>query len=165
MANFLQNIFTKNEKLNVDQIIVKKTIVSFFFFFLFMGAGFWGWKLLRHQTSNDNGAKPFLRTALNTNEKIFNNILSDKHLAKKYSESDVVKNVRFNGSDGLRTPLDSANWRLNVIKENGDTLKLTLDDIKKLPRTDIIFDFKCIEGWDQVTHWAGVKFSDFVKAY
>ncbi len=38
-------------------------------------------------------------------------------------------------------------------------------DIKKLPKTEIVFDFKCIEGWDQVTHWAGVKFSDFMKAY
>ena len=164
MANFVKNIFTKNEKLNVDQLIVKKTIVSFFFFFLFMGAGFCGWKWLRHQTSSDNGAKPFLRSALNTNEKIFSNILSDKHLAKKYAGSDAVKNVRFNGWEGLKSPLDS-NWKLNVIRSNGDTLKLTLDDIKKLPKTDIIFDFKCIEGWDQVTHWAGVKFSDFVKAY
>lgn len=165
MANFVKNIFTKNERLNVDQVIVKKTIVSFFFFFLFMGAGFWGWKWLRHQTQSDNGARPLLRTALNVNEKVFNNILSDKHLAKTYTESDAVKNVRFNGWEGLKSPLDSTGWRLNVIRENGDTLKLTLDDIKKLPKTDIIFDFKCIEGWDQVTHWAGVRFSDFIKAY
>lgn len=165
MSNFIKNIFTKNDKLNVDQLIVKKTIVSFFFFFLFLGAGFWGWKLLRHQTMSANGTRPLLRAALNTNEKIFDNILSDKHLAKKFFESDAVKNVRVNGMDGLRSKLDSANWRLNVVRENGDTLKLTLDDIKKLPKTDIIFDFKCIEGWDQVTHWAGVKFSDFVKVY
>lgn len=165
MANFIKNIFTRNEKLNIDQLIVKKTIVSFFFFFLFIGAGFQGWKWLRHQTQSDNGARPLLRTALNANEKVFNNILSDKHLAKSYTESDVVKNVRFNGWEGLRSPLDSANWRLNVVRADGDTLKLTLDDIKKLPKTDIIFDFKCIEGWDQVTHWAGVKFSDFIKAY
>ena len=165
MANFVKNIFTKNEKLNVDQLIVKKTIVSFFFFFLFLCAGFGGWKWLRHQTMSANRTRPLLRTALNTNEKIFNNILSDKHLAKKYPEAESVKNVRFNGWEGLRSPLDSANWRLNVIRENGDTLKLTLDDIKKLPKTDLVFDFKCIEGWSQVTHWAGVKFSDFVKAY
>ena len=24
---------------------------------------------------------------------------------------------------------------------------------------------KCIEGWNQVTRWAGVRFSDFIKAY
>lgn len=165
MANFFQNIFIKNSKLNIDQLIVKKTIISFFFFFVFMGAAFWGWKWLRHQQADTYGARPQLRAALNTNEKIFSALLSDKHLAKEYPLSEAAKNVRFNGREGLRTPLDSANWRLNVVRENGDTLKLTLDDIKKLPKTDIVFNFKCIEGWNQITHWTGVKFSDFVKAY
>ncbi len=172
MANIFKNIFTKNSpkeslrtKLNIDQLIVKKTIVSFFFFFVLMGAGFWGWKWLRHQRADADGARPQLRAVLNTNEKIFSALLSDNHLAKEYPLSEAVKNVRVNGRDGLRTPLDSANWRLNVIRKNGDTLALTLDDIKKLPKTDIVFNFKCIEGWNQITHWGGVKFSDFVKAY
>lgn len=165
MANLLKNIFIKNEKLNVDQLIVKKTIVSFFFFFLFLGAGFWGWKWLRHQTDRAEGTRPILRSALNTNEKIFSNILSDKHLAKKYSLAEAEKIVRVNGDLGLKTSFDSAGWRLHVIKKNGDTLSLTMDDIKKLPKTEIVFDFKCIEGWDQVTHWAGVRFSDFINAY
>src|SRR4029079_7412788 len=30
---------------------------------------------------------------------------------------------------------------------------------------EIVFDFKCIEGWSQVTHWGGVKFSDLVASY
>src|SRR5262245_20095820 len=133
MANFIKNIFTKNEKLNVDQLIVKKTIVSFFFFFVLFGAGFWGWKVLRHQTSSADGTRPLLRNTLNANEKIFNGLLSDDHLAKKYPVSKAVKNVRVNGMEGLRSQLDSANWRLNVIRENGDTLKLAMEDIKKLP--------------------------------
>ena len=166
MANFLKDIFTQNSKLNVDQLIVKKTIVSFFFFFLFLGAGFWGWKWLRHQREDSDGARSQLRFMLNTNEKIFSSLLlSDKHLAKSYPVPAAEKNVRFNGWEGLRSKLDSNNWRLNVVRKAGDTLKLTLDDIKKLPKTDIVFDFKCIEGWSQVTHWAGVRFSDFIKAY
>jgi DMSO/TMAO reductase YedYZ molybdopterin-dependent catalytic subunit len=40
-----------------------------------------------------------------------------------------------------------------------------LDDIKKLPRKDVIFDFKCIEGWSQVTHWAGVPLKTFMQYY
>ncbi|HYM94776.1 MAG TPA: molybdopterin-dependent oxidoreductase [Chitinophagaceae bacterium] len=165
MANFFKNIFTKNNKLSTDELIVKKTIVSLFFLFVFLGGVFIGWKWLRNQATSAEGAKPALRTVLNANENIFKHLLSDNHLAKEYPESEAVKNVRVNGKEGLKTALDSANWRLNVIRENGDTLKLTLDDIKKLPKTDIIFNFKCIEGWNQVTHWAGVKFSDFVKAY
>lgn len=165
MANFFQNIFTRNSKLNVEELIVKKTIVSFFFFFLLLGAGIWGWKLLRHQTESSEGTRPVLRTALNADGSIFKHFLSDNHLTKEYPVSEAIKNVRVNGMEGLRSKLDSSQWRLNVIRKNGDTLTLTLDELKKLPKTDIVFDFKCIEGWDQVTHWAGVRFSDFIKAY
>ena len=35
MANFFQTIFIKNSKLNVNQLIVKKTVISFFFLFRF----------------------------------------------------------------------------------------------------------------------------------
>ena len=66
---------------------------------------------------------------------------------------------------GMGDDFDPATWELYVIKAKGDTLKLKMDDIKKFPKTEIIFNFKCIEGWSQITHWAGVKFSDFVKAY
>jgi len=112
-----------------------------------------------------DGTRKPLRKVLIANEAIFDKILSDKHLAKEYPLSAAAKKVRVNGRDGLRSPLDSANWRMYVIKKDGDTLALTLDDIKKLPKTDIIFNFKCIEGWNQITHWAGVQFSEFVKAY
>ena len=37
-----------------------------------------------------------------------------------------------------------------------------MNDIMKLPKTEVVFDFKCIEGWSQKTWWGGVKFSDFL---
>jgi DMSO/TMAO reductase YedYZ molybdopterin-dependent catalytic subunit len=42
---------------------------------------------------------------------------------------------------------------------------LTLADIKKLPRREMITQFKCIEGWSQICQWEGARFSDFLKAY
>ena len=168
MANFFRNLFVKNKRLTTDQIIVKKTVISFFFFFLFCGGAVWGWIWLQRQPDDGAfgaGVKQPLRTVLNKNEIFFNKWLSDKHLAKQYPASAAARMVRVNGNLGLGKDFDPANWKLNVIKAKGDTLMLTIDDIKKLPRTEIVFDFKCIEGWDQVTHWAGVKFSDFLKAY
>jgi len=64
-------------------------------------------------------------------------------------------------SDGF----DPAAWKLQVIRRPGDTLFISLNEIKALPKTDLVFDFKCIEGWSQVTHWAGVKFSDFAAKF
>jgi DMSO/TMAO reductase YedYZ molybdopterin-dependent catalytic subunit len=28
-----------------------------------------------------------------------------------------------------------------------------------------VFEFKCIEGWSQIQHWAGARFADFVERY
>jgi hypothetical protein len=168
MANFLKNLLVKNSKLTTDQLIVKKTIVSFFFFFLLAGGAFLGWKWLQDQPSDGafgSGIKQPLRTVLDKNEKFFNNWLSDRNLAKTYPLSAAAKNVRVNGDLGMGNDFDPETWELYVFRAKGDTLTLKPDDFKKLPKTEIIFDFKCIEGWNQVTHWGGVKFSDFAKAY
>jgi DMSO/TMAO reductase YedYZ molybdopterin-dependent catalytic subunit len=163
--NFLQNIFTKNSKLNIDQLIVKKTVVSFFFFFVFIGAAIWSWKWLRHQPSTSGKTSTPIRKVLNTNEAIFRGFLSKNNLTKEYSPSQAANPARSNGNLGLKTAFDPATWAMNVIRSKGDTLKIKLDDIKKLPKTEIVFNFKCIEGWSQITHWGGVKFSEFMRAY
>ncbi len=165
MANFFKTIFSKNDKLSINQLIVKKTFFSFFFFFVFAGAAFLGWKWLRHQPSDSGKTSSPIRTVLNTNEKIFNGLLSDKHLAKEYPLSLAANPARVNGDLGMKTSFDPSTWSMNVIKAKGDTLKIKLEDIKKLPKTEIVFNFKCIEGWSQITHWGGVRFSEFMRAY
>jgi len=165
MPHFFKTIFTKNSKLNTDQLILKKTVVSFFFFFVLGGTAFWGWQWLRHQPTDSGKTSAPIRRILNTNEKIFNGWLSDKHLAKQYPVSMAADPARVNGNLGLKTPLDTANWAMNVIRAKGDTLKIKLEDLRRLPKTEITFNFKCIEGWSQVTHWGGVKFSEFIRAY
>ncbi|MEO6611211.1 MAG: molybdopterin-dependent oxidoreductase [Chitinophagaceae bacterium] len=165
MKQSVKTIFTKNSQLDTDQLIFKKTAVSFFFFFILLGAAAWGWKWLRHQPADSGKTSAALRSVLNTNERIFNGWLSDKHLAKQYPASQAAKPARVNGDLGLKAAFDTAGWAMNVIRADGDTLKIKLDDIKKLPKTEIVFNFKCIEGWSQVTHWGGVRFADFIKAY
>ena len=44
-------------------------------------------------------------------------------------------------------------------------LLLTMDDITRLPRHELVLQFKCIEGWSQIVHWAGVRMADFLEAY
>jgi hypothetical protein len=168
MANFVTNLFRSKKKLAVDEFIVKKTITSFFFLFVFFAGCIWAWKWVRRQPSAKGSRADVhapLRKVLNTNEIIFSKIFSSNHLTKTYSPSAAVKNVRPNGNIGMSNNFDTAAWEMYVIRTNGDTLALDLDDIKKLPKTDVTFNFKCIEGWNQITHWAGVRFSDFMKAY
>ena len=44
-------------------------------------------------------------------------------------------------------------------------MKVGIDEIRSLPKTEIVYDFKCVEGWDQIQHWAGVRFIDFILHY
>jgi hypothetical protein len=44
-------------------------------------------------------------------------------------------------------------------------LLLTLDHIRALPRVEMVTQLKCIEGWSEIVHWGGARFSDFIAAY
>ena len=45
-------------------------------------------------------------------------------------------------------------------------LLLTLDDfLPKLQRHEMVTQFKCIEGWSQISQWAGVRFADFLDMF
>jgi hypothetical protein len=48
---------------------------------------------------------------------------------------------------------------------NTPGLLLTMEDILRLPRHELVTQFKCIEGWSQIVHWAGVRMADFLEAY
>jgi len=141
-----------------------KTIISFSVFLVMIAFAIIGWRWLNNQP-DDNGTPKPIRKVLDNNEKIFSTFFSSNHLAKTFPLSAAVHHVRVNGSDGMSAGFDPSVWKLKVARGPGDTLLITLDEIKALPKTEIVFDFKCIEGWSQITHWGGVKFSDFAKKY
>jgi hypothetical protein len=154
-------IYTKKQ-------VRRKTIIAFGVFIFMMVVAITGWLYIKNLPLDNGllgGVQPPVRKVLNLNEQLFSKTLDSTHLAKTYPLSRAVKKVRVNGDIGMGNDFNPAEWKLYVIKAGGDTLTLSLDDIKKLPKTEIVFDFKCIEGWSQVTHWGGVKFSDFAAAY
>jgi len=44
-------------------------------------------------------------------------------------------------------------------------LLLTMEELMKLPRVELVTEFKCIEGWSNVTHWGGVRLRDLIDAF
>lgn len=155
----------ESEQMISKKEIKKRTLIAFLFFFAGIFLTIFGWKWMNGQPK-DNGVPTPLRTVLNANEKLFSNyVYSTGNFSKVYSPSDAAPKVRVNGDAGMGDNFNAAAWKLQVIRKPGDTLFVTLDQIKALPQTQVVFDFKCIEGWSQITHWGGVKFSDFVKKY
>ncbi len=147
----------------------KKTLKSFALFFIFICCVFLGWNWLSHQPKDAGALKP-LRKAMDVNENIFSKVFSTSDLEPEYPVSSAVSRVRVNGNYGMKSALDTSSWKLLVVRNadllsTADTIEISLDEIKKLPKTEVIFNFKCIEGWSQITWWGGVRFSDFAAHY
>ncbi|MBA3442225.1 MAG: molybdopterin-dependent oxidoreductase [Pyrinomonadaceae bacterium] len=64
---------------------------------------------------------------------------------------------------GTTTP-DSMD-RAAAMQMQGPGLLLTMDDIRRLPRVEMTTEFKCIEGWSTIVHWAGARLADFIAHY
>jgi DMSO/TMAO reductase YedYZ molybdopterin-dependent catalytic subunit len=115
-----------------------------------------------------DGAAAPLRSALEFNNGVNDALESGTHLVKEFPKELAAKNVRVNGNYGVASTIDTANWVLTVNTNRQGTaasLSITMDQLRALPRTEIVFDFKCIEGWSQISHWGGVRFSDFAQHF
>ncbi len=150
---------------SAEKEIRRRTIISFSVFFVCLIIGGLAFAWLYNQPQTADSVQPTLRKGLEMNEKLLSLFYSKRREAKPFDRSQAAKEPRVNGDVGMDGELDTATWRLKVARNPGDTLTLTLRDIMALPKTELVFDFKCVEGWSQVTWWGGVRFSDFLRAY
>jgi DMSO/TMAO reductase YedYZ molybdopterin-dependent catalytic subunit len=155
--------------LTIDQKISRRNFISFATFTALSAGAYLSWRALYNSpletTAITAGTRKPLRRALNKSELFFRRFFSNNNLVKTYPKSMAAKTVRHNSDIGADTRIDLATWKLQVNKSNGEKLFVTLDEIKALPKTDLIFDFKCVEGWDQIQHWGGLRFADFIKHF
>jgi DMSO/TMAO reductase YedYZ molybdopterin-dependent catalytic subunit len=129
-------------------------------------AGAAGWFAL-NRGAQEGDIPPALRGVLGFNEKVVRGALfSDRHLVKTYPESAVGK-IKVNADIGLDDDIEDADWRLAVTPFGAasPSAKLTLDEIRALPRHEEIIDFKCVEGWSTVTKFTGARLSDFTAKF
>ncbi|PWK28653.1 DMSO/TMAO reductase YedYZ molybdopterin-dependent catalytic subunit [Arcicella aurantiaca] len=150
------------EELTSKQEIRRKTIKAFVGFGVasLVPVGIWKW--IKSSDRLDYLSAP-LRKTLEFNEKLTSKLLSNSHLAPIFSKSQAERKVRFNGAVGLQFPL-SEDYKIQV-QSGENKFEVTINDLKTLPKQEIIFEFKCIEGWSQIQHWGGVRFVDFMNHY
>ncbi|MEO6151004.1 MAG: molybdopterin-dependent oxidoreductase [Mucilaginibacter sp.] len=158
------------KQLTIEEKINRRNFIAFGSFTLLSAAAYTGWRQLYNAGLETPGAsakaREPLRRALNQTELFFRRLYSNNHLVKTYPKSMAAKVVRVNSTVGIRDKdFKPEDWKLQVNKGNGEILQITLEEIKALPKTEIIFDFKCVEGWDQISHWGGVKFIDFIEHF
>ncbi len=124
-------------------------------------AGLLGWRWMSDETK-----LALYRRTFEFNEAVSQSLYSPLRLAPEFPPERVSPR-RVNGMEGLEGEVDLSTFRLAVggLAGRADDLLLTLDDIKNLPRTEMITELKCIEGWSVIVQWAGVRFADLAAAY
>jgi DMSO/TMAO reductase YedYZ molybdopterin-dependent catalytic subunit len=154
----------EREELTPDGEIRRRTLKAFAWFGLASLVPVGVWQYIKSQPRSGGIPKP-LRTVLNANEQVANTYFSNQHLAPTFPIEQAAHQPRINGRDGLKGEFDPATWQLTVQQPGRTPLTLSLDDIKALPKHDLVFKFKCVEGWSQIQHWGGVRLADFIAKY
>ena len=129
-----------------------------------VAGGVLGFYRLQQRPEIDN-IPDVTRRAHELNERIWSATFRENHLAPTFSASESSI-LRVNGRIGIRTEIDLDTWQLEVQASDGSVIGThTLADIQALPKHEMIIEHKCVEGWSQVTTWAGARFSDFQAWY
>jgi DMSO/TMAO reductase YedYZ molybdopterin-dependent catalytic subunit len=138
--------------------ISKLTRRSFLIAGVAAAAGFGSWVWIR-ESFQQGGIPAPLRRAEEADDVFSHALFSESRLAKTFDAADIGQ-ARANGDIGLADDIDP-DWKLEI----DGASPVTLDQIKALPKVEQITQFKCIEGWNYIMKWAGVKFSDFAAAH
>jgi DMSO/TMAO reductase YedYZ molybdopterin-dependent catalytic subunit len=150
----------------VERTIKRRTFLSFSVFALAGASGLGLWSYFRSLPKNAYNLAVPTRKVLEFNEKVNNLFFSQAHQAPTYPLSEAAVEPRINGELGMDGTIDSGKWRLQVnYPLTKKTIFISMDELKAFPKTEIVFDLKCIEGWNEIVHYGGVKFSDFLSHY
>jgi DMSO/TMAO reductase YedYZ molybdopterin-dependent catalytic subunit len=147
----------------------RRTFLSSLTFVAGSALAYWSWDKLYHApketaTNATAGARAPLRQVLNANGRVFEGVVDPNRLAQTYPKYKAASKPRVNGDIGITNKFID-NWQLNVVKNATETIQISLNELRRLHKTEFAFEFKCVEGWSQISHWGGVKFSDFIKHY
>jgi DMSO/TMAO reductase YedYZ molybdopterin-dependent catalytic subunit len=127
------------------------------------GTGTWVWLRSRPE---DGGLPWPLRKMLEFNERIAESYFSGQRLAPAFSK-EAVEPLRINGLVGLEGRFDAGGWKLKVrgAMDPLQLLRFSLDDLRAMPRAEMIIEFKCVEGWSRIMQFAGVRLIDFASQF
>jgi DMSO/TMAO reductase YedYZ molybdopterin-dependent catalytic subunit len=86
-------------------------------------------------------------------------------LAPTYPASMVLKPPRFNAYYDIMDvrPIEEQNWRLELAGLIDNKTAWTVQQIASLPEQEEIIRHVCVEGWDYIGQWSGVRLRTFLE--
>jgi len=125
-------------------------------------AGFAASTLLAGCDSAPSGV--FLRGMEHWNERVERLLFSSRRLAPEEPESALTPDASFPSyfiADHM--PFAPAGWTLKVGGMVARPAVLSLDQLKRMPRTDMRIRHHCVEGWSAVAAWHGVQLKEISR--
>ena len=134
--------------------------------FLSFGAlgalGYVGFNTLQNQEQSDNVPR-LLRWGLERNDDVWSALERDGAMARTFDISDR-EDIRVNGTFGLESDLPD-DFAISMRIDGDEYASVPAGDVRDLDAHDMVWEHKCIEGWANIVHWTGTRFSDFLAAH
>lgn len=141
--------------------------------FLIRGAAVGGAALLGgcDQLSQSPSFREMLYKAEGATQRVQRLVLSERSLAREYSEAELSKHFKANGSTNVSDPAYQqaaqngfADWRLQIDGLVERPTSLSLDELRKLPARTQITRHDCVEGWSAIGKWTGARLGPLLQS-
>jgi DMSO/TMAO reductase YedYZ molybdopterin-dependent catalytic subunit len=108
--------------------------------------------------------KPLLKAGFGFSDWASARLFRTGHLAPTFADADLTPFEKFpiNGYDVEDPEVDLDQWTLTVSGAVQKPGEYTLAQIKTLPEVTQNIRHVCVEGWDVIGHFSGVRLSDFL---
>ena len=115
-------------------------------------------------TDNDQ-VQSVLRLMSRWNDRAQAFLFSDQRLAPTFSESEVVRDFRYNAFFPVADvpKLSAADYRLQLSGLIANKHPWSVEQLHALPQESQITRHVCVEGWSMIGKWGGPRLSDFLQ--
>jgi DMSO/TMAO reductase YedYZ molybdopterin-dependent catalytic subunit len=131
------------------------------------GSAVWTALLAACDSRGPKGAEKILRYAERKNEAIeralFRHTAMDAPIAGVRLTGDALPSYFISKTVPIWNESQRGKWMLEISGLVNRPLKLTLDDLQKLPRTTQRVNHYCVEGWTAVEEWTGCRLRDLAR--
>lgn len=131
------------------------------------GASAWSALLAACDSRGPKGAERILRYAERKNESLervlFRHTSMDAPIAGTRLTGKALPSYFVSKTVPIWNEAERGRWMLEISGLVNRPLKLTLDDLQKLPRTTQRVNHYCVEGWTAVEEWTGCRMRDLAR--
>lgn len=131
------------------------------------GSAAWSALLAACDSRGPKGAEKILRYAERKNESLeralFRHTSMDAPVAGSRLAGNALPSYFVSKTVPVWNEAERGRWTLEVSGLVNRPLKLTLEDLQKLPRTTQRVNHYCVEGWTAVEEWTGCRMRDLAQ--